>query len=1370
MKIHRVASALFCLLAISATTASAQVWRNLFDGVHQTARAIHKHEPETPESLVVEQAADEIDYLEHLIETYGSVVPKQPDIWGEARLTKHRRDYEQELAKRFSEGAFSAGLQGSIRRSDEAFLAASLALSNATNNRLGRGTSVDNNTVLVPTPIALTPGDVATNPLGNVNLGRFAAGDQQNLSLEPVIEVSQLSRYLNYLNELRRINEGDDTADAPGYALNLVRIPISVLPGKHTRKGYGAEITFSVEPYLTDDLMATTIENLIINDVVDEFAVPMARFYNNDPVFADFVLRYWPAIDRRSQNWMTVYDRYVDYLQLEDAKLARYMLDNRSYIAARLLSLAALDGYLRLKDERELPEGLPASLENLSDGFHFSRCGAEFNGSLRELAKTFDCLVDAANAEVPHGGRDVARRLADVSLPLPLTIQRSGFIAFLANSIRDWASVEKVRPEFLAKLSSLFESRLPEIVQLPLEYSLSDTRDFQAEFGKWQRDPRRPAPFPISVTVDPLAVLAQATVDACAQGQRAELRAKKQASPPLDQLKQACATTLIDELTTIGKDTLPLETAILDVITQAVGRTIESQRPTKPKDQRQDSALPAEQKRATESLAPYGSPAKPGKPPTSLFTKMIDVVRQEATRSSDGSQPWYSLDMTSSLFQYQHQVSLTLDVLGANVPSELTDFSTSAPVRSQTAQRPVPPSQFSTVYGYRYMGLLSAHAHRVLRSQPANHPIVHSFDIRKYLQDELRAAYEYLKCEGNARLWQPVCQGELKKAIRCGDYGLLSRLRTEFSAQVRQQCAAPGPTPCMRDTVTEALAWAILVHAALVDDRLVQDMESVAVSKGCPIPIPPEVCFVLPKRHLDHVDQRVRSDFEVVRPASLSRMPAGADWRTRPLSPEAAFKEQQRQEAFKAYVRCKWPIYVFNIDPITDDQNIADVFSRRREMQLAASVAVANGQMGANAALRFTRNLETDIETIALNRTVVGFAHGTNTFGWRFYPRVQTPDTPGTLGAFGQTLFGGPSRDSDLKQRELEPATRECTAIVIMPSFVPNISIESRANWFGLTNPRKKSLTMHDTMKISRNFQSIVSSFDQVYDCGLYRPVDVEQMKSFVYQLEKRLPMQQSLVPVPHENSLGAFDLFDSGVTSLGPELTGWYGAPGLDPASSTTIFLTGKRFSVLESRIVVGGRYAPFRLISRDVLEVTVPPGFQTLSDPQYDNFVDVHLATPYGPSSHLLVPVNRRLQPGGSRFVWATSTLAVTLHFKDGRAQFLAANAPPTISLRAPTLGAPLSLPVNISVRTSDRTLELATLTAQLDVRSQRYVIGGDQFEKFATEIKEAADKVFAITKPVDGHRHVFSVFGTVAIPGGLAEPILNSMAVDITLQEDK
>lgn len=95
------------------------------------------------------------------------------------------------------------------------------------------------------------------------------------LSLEPTMYLDEMSNYIHHLHELRRINEGSDTNDSPGYALDLVRVPVSVFPGKKTRKGYGAEITITATPYLTPELLPVTFRNMVENDLVDLLCRPL---------------------------------------------------------------------------------------------------------------------------------------------------------------------------------------------------------------------------------------------------------------------------------------------------------------------------------------------------------------------------------------------------------------------------------------------------------------------------------------------------------------------------------------------------------------------------------------------------------------------------------------------------------------------------------------------------------------------------------------------------------------------------------------------------------------------------------------------------------------------------------------------------------------------------------------------------------------------------------------------------------------------------------------------------------------------------------------------------------------------------------------
>ena len=333
--------------------------------------------------------------------------------------------------------------------------------------------------------------------------------------------------------------------------------------------------------------------------------------------------------------------------------------------------------------------------------------------------------------------------------------------------------------------------------------------------------------------------------------------------------------------------------------------------------------------------------------------------------------------------------------------------------------------------------------------------------------------------------------------------------------------------------MTSILAWTVVVDSALLNERFLQDMKATCAAKGCPAIPEGGVCLFLPHPPPDVC------------------------------------------QIFNDYVRCRWPLHVFAIDPETEDQNIGDAFSLRREMQLALALGFTNGKIGARSFTRYTRRIEQDIETIALNRTIIGFSHGDNIFGWRFYPRVQTPPIDGNLQAvFRDLLYGGYGPNYYLRRRRLENGIRECVALVIMPSFVPYVDLAVTGNWFRLAHPKCKELDLKDVMRLSRSVQTIQSELTVSCDNGCYRPGDVSLMQQRLEQLAARLPLQQQLVSVPYENTHGGFELLSGGVTVLAPELNGWYGAPGIDPTHDTALFLVGDNFSVHGTRVIVGGKW----------------------------------------------------------------------------------------------------------------------------------------------------------------------------------------------------
>jgi hypothetical protein len=847
----------------------------------------------------LQSLARDIDSLEKHIEKYGSIVPKHADVWGQARLTMHRQEFEVQMKQRIDE--FADTLQASIARSDQAFLASAVALQAAASSRRGPApglvptqANTTNETRIVNTtaakdqpgttttrttggtttpeqpPQVQDPGQLLIDPEGAVTrtpvrpytpIGFREA--ETKLALEPTLQLDQESRYIKHLHELRRVNEGDDNTDAPGYALNLVRLPVSILTGSRTDTGFGAECTVTITPYLTDDLLPTTFRNLVLNDLMDQFTMPITAI-----------------IDSSAEK------------------------------------------------------------------------------TLQELAQV----------------------RAEVIAPPP-----SG----------------RAGPNAAAAAQRVWEMRL----------------------------------------------------------------------------------------------------AMRDVYGGL----------------RQDFARQLHQEGARLSR-PSGSPRR-------------------------------------------------------------------------VSQLPVPPAQFLVVFGAEEVADIVGQIYISVKDHLIDKRHPYHLDVQAALAEELKGAYAFLAAEANAHLWQ-FAGPALVQAIRSRNDDLTIKTRCAFFEAIYQAQGSARP-PSAEFSITAALAWAIVVESALLNERLLEDMRATHAAKGAPCVPEGGLPFYLPNP-----------------------------------PPEA-------RALFNDYVRCRWPVYVFAIDPTTEDQNVADAFSLRRELQLALSLAFTSGQIGARSLTRYTRRLEEEIETIALNRTVVGFSHGSDTFGWRFYPRVQTPPIAGNLQTiFRDLLVGSRGPGHELRYRRLENGPRECVALVVMPSFVPQVVLDVSANWFRLASPKHKELTLADAMRLSRSVQEIRGRVEHACDEHHYRPGDAALLLRRLEQLSVRLPLQSQLVNVPFENTHGGFELFASGTTDLAPELIGWYGGPGIHPDGVTSLFLVGNHFSVHQTRVVAGGVVLrsdlpalpgqttagdlQVELLSRQVMRITIPGGCQPKN-----GRIDVHVATPYGVSQSLAIPV---------------------------------------------------------------------------------------------------------------------------------------------------
>ena len=527
-------------------------------------------------------------------------------------------------------------------------------------------------------------------------------------------------------------------------------------------------------------------------------------------------------------------------------------------------------------------------------------------------------------------------------------------------------------------------------------------------------------------------------------------------------------------------------------------------------------------------------------------------------------------------------------------------------------------------------------------------------EVRSFLRQELQSSYDLLEGRGQD---EPAILGDLEyiesltnlvysrkyegsKSIDPDSVTELNMLETHYDNFTSR---LPGN---LYDRPIGALAWAIAVQSGLLNRQLHEDMKQTKGPDG----------WVAPP----DVDSMAFYAPEV------------------PVEVESAFQE---------YVRARWPMITFALEPNVDQQNIEDSFTLRRDLQLAISFALASGRISFRQANNFQRQLQYEAQAIALNQTVAAFANGNDTFGWRMSPRFQTPPTESNMRAVANLLLnGGPGPNWGLKNSKIEGGMREMTAVVVMPSFVRGMRLDVSSDWYRLADPDERKVHTARAVELGRRINEARDNIDLACQHAKYRPEDVNRLKAKLHQLETMLPLQTAFVKVPYENTLGGMALFTPGSDALVPELNGFEGVEYADIVNGCDVLVYGKHFSQYESALLIGGKNIPkagtevvirdssdptgtkdlkfinslnpprddkgrillvnasnnlvttaspikdpgvYDILSREIIRVRIPSDVKTVTRADGTRHIELFLSTPNGISNKLQIPLMPPAKP---------------------------------------------------------------------------------------------------------------------------------------------
>ncbi|HKM55810.1 MAG TPA: hypothetical protein VJY33_20565 [Isosphaeraceae bacterium] len=215
-----------------------------------------------------------IDHVGEKIRDDGIVAVKQPDIFSQARLTKYRKDFEEQMSAELTK--FQFVLSARIARLDAATTTSTTSLGAA----LAPPGTTSVTAPQAPATPQFGPGaslDLSKTPFANLTVGQGSG----QIGVEPTVFLDEKKRFLDHLNEIRRVSIGPDQSDSAGYSLYLMRLPVSITPGECTYQGHGADMAVTLEHEFGKSFLPSTIRNLVVNDLVAQLGPVIYEIIRN---------------------------------------------------------------------------------------------------------------------------------------------------------------------------------------------------------------------------------------------------------------------------------------------------------------------------------------------------------------------------------------------------------------------------------------------------------------------------------------------------------------------------------------------------------------------------------------------------------------------------------------------------------------------------------------------------------------------------------------------------------------------------------------------------------------------------------------------------------------------------------------------------------------------------------------------------------------------------------------------------------------------------------------------------------------------------------------------------------------------------------